>query len=331
MIARGEHPQQDAAHAGRVPAMPLGMGPPPPIPPYPHDTEFSVITVGTGNPQPNLERASACTMLQLKGAYYVVDMGNGAQNSMLRGAKGTFPFRDIAALCFTHFHQDHTNDYFDIMTNRWLTGGKEVTVVGPPGVAALHEFFTTFFKDDLGYRLLRELRRGMSGTGMFDGVSVKEITGAQQFQLGELQVTTAKLTHTMYNLGYRFEGAGKSVVVSGDTSFDERLVDLAKGADLLVADADERWGGRGVHTMPPLEELEPRYRPVGENGGDFTVRPHATLEEVAVMATAAGVGHLLLTHLRAGPVDEEAMRAGVRAAGFEGRLTLAFDGLEVAV
>ena len=116
------------------PRMHGGMGPPPPIPPYPHDTEFSVITVGTGNPQPNLERASACTMLQYKGKYYVVDMGNGAQNSMLRGAKGTFPFRDIAALCFTHFHQDHTNDYFDIMTNRWLTGGKEVTVVGPPGV-----------------------------------------------------------------------------------------------------------------------------------------------------------------------------------------------------
>ena len=103
------------------------MGPPPPLPPYPHETEFSVITVGTGNPQPSLERASACSMLQYRGKYYVVDMGNGAQNSMLRGAKGTFAFRDIAALCFTHFHQDHTNDYFDIVTNRWLTGGKEVT------------------------------------------------------------------------------------------------------------------------------------------------------------------------------------------------------------
>ena len=310
---------------------PLGFGPPPPIPPYPHDTDFSVITVGTGNPQPNLERASACTMLQFKGAYYLVDMGNGAQNSMLRGAKGTFPFRDIAALCFTHFHQDHTNDYFDIMTNRWLTGGKEVAVVGPPGVAALHQFFTTFFKDDLCYRLLRELPRGMSGTGMFEGVSVKEITGTQQFQLGDLQVRTAKLTHTMYNLGYRFEGAGKSVVVSGDTSFDERLVDLAAGADVLVIDGDERWGGAPEHTMAPLEALEPQYRPAGEYGGDFTVRPHASLEEIAAMAAAADVKHLVVTHVRAGAVDEAAVRAGLRAGGFSGRVTVGADGMEIAV
>ena len=137
----------------------------PPIPPYPHETDFSVITVGTGNPQPSLERASACSMLQYRGKYYVVDMGNGAQNSMLRGAKGTFAFRDIVAVCFTHFHQDHTNDYFDIVTNRWLTGGKEVTVVGPPGAAALHEFLITFFKDDLCYRWLREMPRGLTSDG----------------------------------------------------------------------------------------------------------------------------------------------------------------------
>jgi ribonuclease BN (tRNA processing enzyme) len=331
MTAKGEYAWRDTAQAGPVPAMPPGMGPPPPIPPYPHDTEFSVITVGTGNPQPNLERASACTMLQFKGAYYVVDMGNGAQNSMLRGAKGTFPFRHIAALCFTHFHQDHTNDYFDIMTNRWLTGGKEVTVVGPPGVAALHGFFVTFFKDDLCYRWLREIPRGLTGTGMFEGVTVKEITGAQQFQLGELQVRTAKLTHTMYDLGYRFEWADKSVVVSGDTSFDERLVGLAAGADVLVVDGDERWGGAPEHTMAPLEALEPRFRPVGEYGGDFAVRPHATLEEIAVMAAAAEVKHLVVTHLRAGQVDEVAVRAGLRAGGFTGRVTVAADGMEIAV
>jgi ribonuclease Z len=312
-------------------ARPLGFGPPPPIPPYPHETEFSVITVGTGNPQPNLERASACTMLQFKGAYYIVDMGNGAQNSMLRGAKGTFPFRDIAALCFTHFHQDHTNDYFDIMTNRWLTGGKEVTLVGPPGVAALHEFFTTFFKDDLCYRLLRELPRGLSGTGMFEGVTLKEITGAQRFRLGGLEVTTAKLTHTMYNLGYRFEGSGKSVVVSGDTSFDERLVDLAAGADVLVIDGDERWGGAPEHKMAPLEMLEPRYRPEGRYGGDFTVRPHATLDEIAAMAAAAGAKHLVVTHLRGGKVDEETVRAVLRNGGYRGRVTVGVDGLEIGV
>jgi len=311
--------------------LPAGMGPPAPIPPYPHETEFSVITVGTGNPQPSLERASASTMLQYRGKYYLVDMGNGAQNSLLKGERGTFPFRNITAVCFTHFHQDHTNDYFDVMTNRWLTGGKDVAVVGPPGAAKLHEFLTTFFKDDLCYRWLREMPRGLTGAGMFDGVTIKEIAGAQQFELGELRVTTAELTHTMYNLGYRFEAAGRSVVVSGDTSFDERLIDLARGADMLVMDGDERWAGDLVYKMAPVEALEPRYRPAGKYSGDFSVRPHATMDEIARMASAAGVKHLLLTHFRAGKVDEGSVRATLRAGGFDGRVTFAVDGLEVPV
>jgi ribonuclease BN (tRNA processing enzyme) len=311
--------------------LPVGMGPPPPIPPYPHETDFSVITVGTGNPQPSLERASASTMLQFRGKYYLVDMGNGAQNSLLRGEKGTFAFRDIAAVCFTHFHQDHTNDYFDVMTNRWLTGGKEVTVVGPPGAQALHDFLTTFFKDDLAYRWLREVRRGLTGAGMFTDVTIEEITGSRRFPLVDLLVTTAELTHTMYNLGFRFEGSGKSVVVSGDTAYDERLVTLAQDADVLVMDGDERFAGDPGYKMASVDLLESRYRPSSRYGGDFEVRPHATMEEIAGMAAAAKVKHLVLTHLRAGPVNEESVRAMLTDGGFGGKVTFAVDGLEIPV
>ncbi len=309
----------------------IAAGPPPPIPPYPHDTGFSVITIGSGNPQPSLERASPCTMVQYRGRYYVVDMGNGAQNSMLRGEKGTFPFRDIAAVCFTHFHQDHANDFFDVMTNRWLTGGKEVAIVGPPGVGRLYGFLVTFFKDDLSYRWLREMRRGLTAVGMFEGVEVIEVIGSERFTLGDLGVTTAQLTHTMYDVGYRFAADGRAVVISGDTTFDERLIELAAGADVLVMDGDERWGNEPAFEMPPLEALEPEYRPAGRYGGDFGVRPHANLSEVAAMASSAGVGHLLLTHFRAGRVDEEGVRAALRSGGFQGQVTFAVDGMEVPV
>jgi ribonuclease BN (tRNA processing enzyme) len=331
MTSRGKDPRPNGAQTESIPAIPPGMGHAQPIPPYPHENEFSVVTVGTGNPQPNLERASACSMVQYKGKYCLVDMGNGAQNSLLRGEKGTFPFRDIAALCFTHFHQDHTNDYFDIMTNRWLTGGKEVMVVGPPGARVLHEFLTTFFKDDLAYRWLREVDSGLTGAGMFSEVTVKEITGASSFRVGELEVTTAELTHTMYDLGYRFTASGKSVVVSGDTSYDERLVALARGADMLVMDGDERWAGVSGHKLAPLSAIESQYRPSGEYGGNFGVRPHAAIEQIADMAAAAGVGHLLLTHFRGGVIDEESIRRSLRSGGFKGRVTFAVDGLEVAV
>jgi ribonuclease Z len=298
---------------------------------YPHETEFSVITVGTGNPEPSLQRASACTVIQYRDRYYAVDMGNGAQNGLLKGGNGAFSLSNVAALCFTHFHQDHTNDYFDIITNRWLTGGGEVMVVGPPDARALHDFLVTFFKDDLAYRWMRQLSRGVTGSGMFTDVIIVELTGSNRLRVGDLDVTTAELTHTMYDLGYRFEGSGSSVVISGDTAYDDRLVELAQGADMLVMDGDERCVGDPGFEMPSADALEVQYRPSGRFRGNFAVRPHARLDDIAVMVAAAGVKHLVLTHLRPGAIDEGSILEVLASRGFAGRVTFASDGLEIPV
>lgn len=303
--------------------------PSPVAPHYPHASDLSVVTVGSGNPWPSLQRASACTMIQYRGRYVLVDCGNGAVNSLLRGEYGEYPCRDIAAVCFTHFHQDHSTDYFDVVTNRWLTGGGPLTLVGPPRVGELHGFLTDFYRDDLAYRWMREVERGLTGAGMFTDVEVREVAGPDCFELAGLQVTAAELTHTQYDLGYRFEADGRSIVVSGDTSFDERLVELARGADVLVMDGDERWPGELGHPAPCPEALPPEYRPQGRYGGDFGVRAHCGIEEIADMAARAGVARLVLTHLRPGPVDEDAVRAVYGEAGFGGAVTFARDGLEV--
>ncbi len=108
-----------------------------------------------------------------------------------------------------------------------------------------------------------------------------------------MAVTTAELTHTMYNVGYRFEAAGKSVVVSGDTSYRRTAGDLAKGADMLVMDGDERWAGDPGTRWPRSTALESQYRPAGKYGGDFYVPSSRDLEEIAQMASAAEVKHLV--------------------------------------
>ena len=199
------------------------MGPPPPIPPYLHETEFSVITVGSGSPELNPSRASACTVVQYRGKYYVVDAGNGSALSFVKGGRhGSYRHRDIAAVLLTHLHQDHVNDYFDLVTARWGEGGKRLDLIGPPGTGELHRFLITFFRDDLVYRWLGG-PAGIDDEGMFKGVEVRELTGSNEFDLDGVRVTTAEITHSMYDLGYRFEAERESVVVSGDTAFDPRL------------------------------------------------------------------------------------------------------------
>ena len=96
---------------------------------------------------------------------------------------------------------------------------------------------------------------------MFKEVDVRELTGSNEFDLGGMRVKTAEMTHSMYDLAYRFDVEGKSVVVSGDTAFDPRLIALAEGADVLVIDANP-WAD-GNRPPPPrrsLAELPAEYQ-----------------------------------------------------------------------
>ena len=68
---------------------------------------------------------------------------------------------------------------------------------------------------------------------------------------------------------------GRSIVYSGDTSPNEALIDLARGADVLI------------HESTFLDELSDRAE---EDG-------HTTAAQAAEVAKKAGVGRLVLTHI----------------------------------
>ncbi len=306
------------------------------FPAYPHESPFSVITMGSGSPELNPERACACTVIQHKGKYYVLDTGNGASLSFVKGGPhGSYRHGDIAAVIFTHLHQDHVNDYFDVITTRWGEGGKHLDLIGPPGVGELHRFLVTFFRDDLVYRWLVGGPSGIDAEGMFKGVDVREVTGSNEFGLDGIRVTTAEMTHSMYDLAYRFAVDGRSVVVSGDTAFDARLIALSEGADVLVIDANP-WAD-GTRPRPPrgvLSELPAEYQACVPYRGDPDAPNHMPLPDVVRVATEAGVGTVVLTHLWPLPVDAELIErteAAFLAAGFKGRVVFAEDGLEVTV
>ena len=266
----------------------------------------------------------------------MIDTGNGASLSFVKGGRGgSYRHRDIAAVMFTHLHQDHVNDYFDLVTTRWGEGGKHLELIGPPGTGELHRFLTRFFRDDLLYRWLVGAAGGVDEEGMFKGVDVRELTGTNDFSLGGMRVTTAEMTHSMYDLAYRFDAEEGAIVVSGDTAFDPRLVALSSGADVLVIDANP-WadGTKPPPPRRPLAELPAEYQQRVPYRGDPDAPNHMPLPDVVRVATEARVGTVVLTHLWPLPVDVELIErteAAFAAGGFEGRVVFAEDGLEVAV
>jgi ribonuclease BN (tRNA processing enzyme) len=104
-------------------------------------------------------------------------------------------------------------------------------------------------------------------------------------------------------------------VFSGDTTVDENLIALARGADILV------------HQVADLGYLE-RH---GFTGAalDRMAALHTDVSQVGGVAERAGVGELILTHYL--PAEPDAITAvqwaGRAGQGFSGQTAAGHDGL----
>ena len=101
--------------------------------------------------------------------------------------------------------------------------------------------------------------------------------------LGAVRVKAFELNHPGGALGYRVEHGGKALVYATDfehgTGADDRLVDMARGADLMIFDAQ----------YTPAEYEAPA--PFSKKGWG-----HSTYEMGAMLARLAGVKQLALFH-----------------------------------
>jgi ribonuclease BN (tRNA processing enzyme) len=121
--------------------------------------------------------------------------------------------------------------------------------------------------------------------------------------------------HAVPAFAYRFDTADGSVVFSGDTTVNDDLIALARGADVLVHHVADLgylqrhgWAGAALDRMAGL---------------------HTDVTQVGGVAERAGVGELILSHYlpaEPGAISEQdwAERAG---RGFSGRTTAGRDGL----
>jgi len=134
----------------------------------------------------------------------------------------------------------------------------------------------------------------------------------------------AKAEMPYRSLSYRFDTPGRSVVFSGDTTYSDNLVNLARAADVLVTEViepvilrewfDEVVAGGGYQDNP-------------ENIWKHIAETHLTTEDAGRTAEAAGVSTLVLNHLLPGAlrnVDDSDYLAGIRRH-FQGEVIVGQD------
>ena len=310
---------------------------------YKHENNLSVITVGSGVPGPFGDRAEAMTIIQHKGRYIVIDCG---YTSVLKLLKSGMPMKNIDVIMFSHLHADHSTDFFNLMTWRFLSGGRELEIIGPPRTGQYYEFYRKFYRDDIIYRA--QISDIKTSAGSLTGVNVREFTGSQKTDIKDISIESAEMVHTMYDLAYKFTIDGKTIAVSGDSSYNKDLIKLAKNVDLFVLD-----GSFIIYALRPPAQNPPKREDIGKReidgkipeptdaySGRFSVESHSNYRDIIKIVSETRPKKLILTHLFSGytgnpdPHTEELLdkvRSDLKEAGFDGELYFAKDGLEVGI
>src|ERR1700743_523868 len=189
-----------------------------------------VVLLGTGTPTADPERSGPSLAIIVNNVSYVVDCGPGVvRRSGAAATKYTIPSlkpAGVTHLFITHLHSDHTIGYPDfILTPAVLRRNGPLEVYGPKGLQNMTDHLLQAYKEDINIRL-NGLEHGKPSGYK---VNVHEITEGEIYKDTNVVVTAFKVHHGTWPqaFGYRFKTKDKTIVVSGDCTYDENLIKYA--------------------------------------------------------------------------------------------------------
>lgn len=219
---------------------------------------------------------TSCVEVRCGNELIILDAGTGIRNLGTKLLEET-PIK--ASILFSHMHWDHIQG-IPFFRPAYVPGNE----------------FKLYGNKNWNTKLEYALQRQMQSPNF--PVTLEELNeiGAQMeyididagavFQIGsadQITIRSINLHHPNKAFGFRIEYGGKSLIYATDTESlpepDNKLVELASGADLLIHDAQYT-----------AEEYQ------GLRGDSKDVWGHSTPEAAAAVALAANVKRLLLFH-----------------------------------
>src|SRR5258708_6318557 len=193
--------------------------------------DIKVTLLGTkGGPRVNKGRANPSNLVTAAGQSYVVDCGYGVTRQLVDAGVEA---HEVRTILITHNHSDHMLELGPLVYSAWAGGLREpIDVWGPPPVSKIVASFLESMAYDIDIRVAHEGRPDLRKL-----VRVHEFEPpGPVLEADGLKVRSAKVRHPPLNhaCAYRFDTPGRSIVLSGDTTYSPELIALAKGADVLV-------------------------------------------------------------------------------------------------
>lgn len=243
-----------------------------------------LTVLGGGGAYPTPTRPCGGYLIEHAGFRLLVDPGHATMTHLVEHAAP----ESIDAVIVTHGHGDHCADLNAVLRARHLA-------TDPPGALAIYAPAGAL-----------DALLALDSSMLDDDWALTDLLSAQDETIGPFTVTAVDLPHFVPNLGVRIGADGRLLAYTGDSGSSPRTVDLARGADVLLAEASF------VHEVP--DESADGLNSASNRGA---------------VAAAAGVGHLVLCHVWPGASADSLEQAARRH--FSGAISVATPGLTVDI
>jgi ribonuclease BN (tRNA processing enzyme) len=193
---------------------------------------------------------------------------------------------EIDAVFVTHRHPDHCADLNPLLRARVMSEQEPppLPVFSPPHA--------------LDAVLALDRREWLAAA-----LSLQEFEPGSGFGIGPFDIATRLLPHSVPNAGVRVSAGGRTIAYTGDTGPSPEVVELARHADVLLAEASY----------------------VDDDMPDDLAGTLSTARQAGEHAASASVGRLLLTHLIPGTDPGAALEVAREA--YAGDVSVASHGL----
>ena len=263
----------------------------------PKEDALSAAVCGSRSPIPSPGRAETCILISAGEDLFVVDIGDGSNDNL---RSWNINFRNIEAVLITHLHSDHIADLPGLHQNAWVIGERssKLKVFGPEGVDQFTQGIEMAYAHDYVFR--NEHHGDAVAPLEFAGfdTSVIDLNNPVIFDNGELKITAFKVVHEPIEpaLGFKFSYKGRSIVITGDTSYTQSVIDNSMNADVLFHEAQAN------HMLAVMEKsLMSQGAELLATVLDDITSYHTTLVEAAEIANEANVKKLFFYHLTPAP------------------------------
>jgi ribonuclease BN (tRNA processing enzyme) len=259
-----------------------------------------LVLLGTGTPNAEPDRWGSALAVVVNGTPYLVDAGAGiVRRATAAAAKGVqgLEAKRLGTLFLTHLHSDHTVGLPDLIYSPWTLEREEpLRVFGPKGTESMIHHILLAYQEDVDVRI-NGLEPANTGGA---SAEVVEISSGVVYEDENVKVTAFAVLHGGWEeaFGFRFETPDRTIVISGDTSPTDAVVEMCQGCDILVHE---------VYSQAGFDGRVPAWQ-------KYHAASHTSGLELGRLAARAQPKVLVLTHQLLWGATPEELVAEIKSA-----------------